>query len=134
MAATRESQRDIKARLKMLRRPTAPRHWGWKHVTREGKRCLVPNIEERKIMQEIVRLRDVLQLSWPQTCQAIENLLARACGRKPVVYAFGYWTRKRVTRAYKAEKIIQEYERGARERYNERMGITSQPQTRWVRI
>jgi hypothetical protein len=72
MAATRESQRDIKARQKLLGRPTAPRHWGWKRIMREGKKILVPNIEERKVMQLVVRLREQGAI-WRKVGQQLEN-------------------------------------------------------------
>jgi hypothetical protein len=120
MAATRESQKDIKARQKLLGRPTAPRHWGWKHVTREGNKILVPNIEERKLMQLVVRLHEE-GVGWHKLEVELEKIIAPLQGRKPIHPIFAGWSVQKLKLMYRRELEIQAMEDGQRERHAKRL-------------
>ena len=106
---TSERNKESAARMKAQGRPAggkAPP--GFKWVGKKGKRHLAPDPEQRRVMQEIVHLRDTLGWSWARISDHIETTLAERESRRAVPrWSKRKWSGSRCRLGYKAEKRLQ---------------------------
>lgn len=105
----------IKAALRELRRLGRASNksppMGYRHTGRpgDGNRMVVPDLEQRAIMGEIVRVRDTYGWTWEKVAHYIEKW--RSIREKRRVLHLGekgYWGGERCSRAYKKELAIRE--------------------------
>ena len=82
---------------------------GFRLTGRRGdkRRAMVPDLEQRRIMAEIVRVRDKHGWMWVEIAPYIEKWVADKEGRKPrPPWVRRCWTCRRVRLAYDAEKAL----------------------------
>jgi hypothetical protein len=114
------SQRNkaIAARLRKLGRPrNGSNPLGYRRVGPKGARQCVPDVQERAIMAEIVRLRDEKGLTFEAISDQIEGKTCRHEGRplQDPVWGKRKWPLQKCHRAYHAYKrILQEEGRTSR--------------------
>ena len=102
-----ERNKEIAARMRQLNRPTnGTKRLGFKLVGPTGYRQWGPDHAERRIMGQIVRLRDGGKMSWEQISDLVERQVCESEGRqfRKSAFAKRKWTRFRCRRAYLAYK------------------------------
>ncbi len=68
------------------------------------RRTVVPDLKERRVMGEIVRVRDAHGWTWAKISEYVEEWAAKQEGRKPKpVWEKRQWPKGRCRRAYEAE-------------------------------
>lgn len=105
-----ERNKAVAARQKATGRPSTHPPMGYKHVGPAGKRRRVSDPQQRQIMQEIVRVRDVAHpdWSWWTISDYIESLLCQAEDRPfHARYQRRAWSNNRCRLGYIAEKKLQ---------------------------
>ena len=97
------------AELRREGKGTGRAPFGFRWAGRRGNRHLVPDPEQRQIMQKVVELRDTEELSWGKISDRVEEHLAEQEGRRPRSLGFrAGWTPKSCSRAYRAMKQLLE--------------------------
>ncbi len=106
---TSQRNKEIAARMRKLNRPcNGQKKLGYKLAGPKGNCQWVPDMQERAIMAEIVRLRDEEGRTWQTISDSVERRLCEYDGRQFRQSAFfkRKWAPSKCRRAYFAYKRI----------------------------